>query len=79
MTDVESAVADAFRDEYLAGAAPGAGHPTGDINEGVDFLPYYLGKEAVDRRSWDDRPPEMTRARFEACLGAAIMEIDEVG
>jgi hypothetical protein len=71
-------IADSFLSAYLERVPAGTWHPAWDVADAVDFMPFWLGQEAVDKWQWDERPAAVTRARFEQYLRAAMVAVEKI-
>ena len=70
--DVGFDAADAILAEYGKSGLSDAWHPAWDVVDGIDFLPFWLGPQAVEEWRWDHRPIEETQQRFDRILGEAV-------
>ena len=61
--------------EYRTLGQDDAWHPAWDVIDAIDFLPYWLGLQAVADWAWDERPPAETQARFESILIRAVRSV----
>jgi hypothetical protein len=77
--DLSLDMADSFLATYLEKVPGGTWHPAWDVVDAIDFMPFWLGQEAVDEWRWDQRSAVITRASFEQYLRAAMVAVDKIG